>query len=276
MVKPEIAFIMRSDEMIDEFGLKRITVDTSYGPVDRCYVGNVYGTDIMVIYGRFNGQKVPSDMINYQQNIEAVKNMGINKLVGTFVVGGIDPIRREGTTYVLGDMVGMGNYHIQVNQQYGFHNVEMYIPFCESLTSQLEYAADKMPFKVIKNAIYVCFHGWPRIETKAELDFYNNMGWDVVGQTCDPESTIARLMGICYSAIAVQIDDPMHRENDIKQLNKNTKVNSNALSIKEYRKNTTAIILQLLKEYKNMECNKCCNLKRKNNSFKEFPEMFYE
>ena len=35
------------------------------------------------------------------------------------------------TTYVLGDLVGMGNYHISVNQQYGFHNAEMYRPFCE-------------------------------------------------------------------------------------------------------------------------------------------------
>ena len=113
MVKPEIAFIMRSDEMIKEFALKRITVDTSYGPVDRCFVGNVYNTDILVIYGRFNRQKTPSNMINYQQNIEAVKNMGISKLVGTYVVGGINPQREAGTAYVLGDLIGMGNYHIQ-------------------------------------------------------------------------------------------------------------------------------------------------------------------
>ena len=53
MFRPEVAFIMRSDEMIKEYNLKRITVDTSYGPVDRCYVGNVNGIDVLVIYGRF-------------------------------------------------------------------------------------------------------------------------------------------------------------------------------------------------------------------------------
>ena len=170
MFKPEIAFIMRSDEMIKEYDLKRVTVDTSYGPLDRCYIGNVYGTDIMVIYGRFNGQKVPSDMINYQHNIEAVRNMGCKNLIGTFVVGGIVPERRAGTTYVLGDLVGLGNYHISVDQRYGFHNAEMYRPFCENLTEQLISASKKMPFEVITDATYVCFHGWPRIETKAELD----------------------------------------------------------------------------------------------------------
>lgn len=275
MIKPEVAFIMRSDEIIKEYNLKRITVDTSYGPINRCYFGNVLGIDIMIIYGRFNGQKVPSDMINYQQNVEAVKNMGCKNLVGTFVVGGIVPNRNAGTTYVLGDIVGMGNYHIEVNQKYGFHNAEMYNPFCEELTSQLKQASEKMKFEVIKDAVYVCFHGWPRIETKAELNFYNKMGWDIVGQTCDPEATCARLAGLCYAGIAVQIDDPMHREKDIERFD-SKKANSNSLSISRYRKNTTSIIMQFLKDFRKNNCGKCCNLKRTNNSFKEFPEFMYE
>ncbi len=276
MFKPELAFIMRSDEMIEEFKLKRITIDTSYGPVDRCFVGTVYGKPVLVIYGRFNGQKVPSNQINYQQTIEAVVNLGCKNLIGTFVVGGIVPERPAGTTYVLGDLVGMGNYSISINQTYGFHNAEMYMPFCENLTRQLELAGSKMDFQVINNATYVCFHGWPRIETKAELTFYHKMGWDIVGQTCDPEATIARLYGLCYAGVAVQIDDPMHRSQDIAKLGNTAFPNTNSVSIKEYRKKTTAIILQFIKDYKENTCSKCRNLKRTNNSFREFPEYWYE
>ena len=101
------------------------------------------------------------------------------------------------------------------------------------------------------------------------------MGWDVVGQTCDPEATCARLAGLCYAGIAVQIDDPMHRETEIDTLD-GKKINSNAESISEYRKKTTAIIMQLLEDFRVNTCNKCCNLKRTNNSFKEFPEYMYE
>ena len=276
MLKPDLAFIMRSDEMIEEFNLKRITIDTSLGPVDRCFIGTVYGRAVLVIYGRFNGQKVPSNQINYQQTIEAVRNIGCKNLIGTFVVGGIVPERPAGTTYVLGDLVGQGNYSIKVDQTYGFHNAEMYKPFCENLTSQLEIAGSKMNFDVINNAIYVCFHGWPRIETKAELDFYNKMGWDIVGQTCDPEATLARLYGLCYAGIAVQIDDPMHRNQDIQNLGISKLPNTNSVSIKEYRKKTTAIILQFIKDFEQNTCSKCCNLKRTNNSFREFPEYWYE
>ena len=89
--KPKVALIMRNDEMIEKFNLKRVTIDTSFGPVDRCFEGYVYNVPVLVIYGRFNGQKVPSNEINFQQTIEAIKNRGVTKVIGTFVVGGINP-----------------------------------------------------------------------------------------------------------------------------------------------------------------------------------------
>ena len=275
MFRPEVAFIMRDDDVIKDFRLKRITVDTSFGPVDRCFIGSIYGVDVLIIYGRFNGQKVPSNMINYQQNIEVVKNMNCKNLIGTFVVGGISPSRKAGTTYILGDLVGMGNYSISVNQQFSFHNAEMFKPFCETITERLKEASKKMSFDVILDAVYVCFHGWPRIETKAELSFYNKMGWDIVGQTCDPEATSARLAGLCYAGIAVQIDDPLHREDVISNI-ETCNSNLHSKTIREYRKNTTAMVLQFLREYSINKCEKCARLKRTNNSFKEFPGFMYE
>src|SRR5574344_743987 len=102
--KPEIAIILRSDETIKKFDLKRVTINTSFGPVHRCYYGYIYNIPVLVIYGRFNGEKVPSNQINFQQTIEAVKNAGATKLIGTFVVGGINPKMSQGSVYVLGNM----------------------------------------------------------------------------------------------------------------------------------------------------------------------------
>lgn len=271
---PELAFIARCDDVITDWHLKRITIDTSYGPVDRCYIGNIYGRNVLIIYGRFNGQKVPSSMINYQQNIEAVKNTGCHNLIGTFAVGGIVPERPAGTVYILDDIIGMGNYNISVNQLNSFHNAEMYHPFCPCLKKGLQQAGKNMDFDVVEDAIYVCFHGWPRIETKAELNFYHKMGWDIVGQTGDPEATTARLAGLCYAGVAVQIDDPLHREQAALTDSEGSKVNSN--SIKEFRKKTTALIMQFIKEFQDSDCHHCQHLKRINNSFREFPDYVYE
>lgn len=274
--KPEVAIILRSDEVIKEFGLKRVTINTSYGPVHRCYIGNIHDVPVLVIYGRFNGEKVPSNQVNFEQTIEAVKNSGATKLIGTFVVGGINPEMPQGSVYVLGDLIGCGGYMINWNQNRTFHNAEMYEPFCSKLTEKLCLASRKMPFKVKENATYVCFYGYPRIETKAELDFYNRQGWDIVGQTCDPEATCARLNQICYAGIAVQIDDPTGRGEYINSLKNKNEKEAYVESIKSCRERTTKIILQFLKDYNGYECDICSKMSRKNKNFREFPDEFYE
>lgn len=274
--KPEIAIIMRSDEVIKEFNLKRVTINTSFGPVHRCFVGKIYDIPVLVIYGRFNSEKVPSSEINFEQTIEAVKNSGCKKLIGTFVVGGINPKMPQGSVYVLGDLVGMGNYNIHWNQNEPFHNAEMYEPFCPILTKKLCEASEKMPFPVKENATYVSFYGYPRIETKKELEFYNRQGWDIVGQTCDGEATCARLNQICYAAVAVQIDDPNSRKDYVDNLKVNKKKNQYVETIKSCRERTTKIVLQFLKDYKEEDCPVCSKMSRKNNNFREFPDYFYE
>lgn len=274
--KPEIAIIMRSDEVIKEFNLKRVTINTSFGPVHRCFVGKIYDVPVLVIYGRFNSEKVPSSEINFEQTIEAVKNSGCKKLIGTFVVGGINPKMPQGSVYVLGDLVGMGNYNIHWNQNEPFHNAEMYEPFCPILTKKLCEASEKMQFPVKQNATYVSFYGYPRIETKKELEFYNRQGWDIVGQTCDGEATCARLNQICYAAVAVQIDDPNSRKDYVDNLKVNKKKNQYVETIKSCRERTTKIVLQFLKDYKEESCPVCSKMSRKNNNFREFPDYFYE
>ncbi len=274
--KPEIAIIMRSDEVIKEFNLKRVTINTSFGPVHRCFVGKIYDVPVLVIYGRFNSEKVPSSEINFEQTIEAVKNSGCKKLIGTFVVGGINPKMPQGSVYVLGDLVGMGNYNIHWNQNEPFHNAEMYEPFCPILTKKLCEASEKMPFPVKQDATYVSFYGYPRIETEKELEFYNRQGWDIVGQTCDGEATCARLNQICYAAVAVQIDDPNSRKDYVDNLKVNKKKNQYVETIKSCRERTTKIVLQFLKDYKEESCPVCSKMSRKNNNFREFPDYFYE
>lgn len=274
--KPEVAIILRSDETIKKFNLKRVTINTSFGPVHRCYIGYIYNVPVLIIYGRFNGEKVPSSQINFQQTIEAVKNSGAKKLIGTFVVGGINPEMPQGSVYVLKDLVGAGNYNIAWNQNISFHNAEMYEPFCSILTNQLCEASRKMDFPVKEDATYVSFNGYPRIETKAELDFYNKMGWDIVGQTCDPEATLARLNQLCYAGVAVQIDDPNGRSKYISNLKSNQEAKAYVEDIKTCRERTTKIILQFLKDYKKYNCDICCKMSRKNKNFREFPDDFYE
>ena len=274
--KPKVALIMRNDDVIDRFNLKRVTVDTSYGPVNRCFEGYIYDVPVMLIYGRFNGQKVPSDGINSQQTIEAIKNRGITKVIATFVGGGLNPQMPQGSVYVLGDLIGLSGYHIDWNQNQSFHNAEMFEPFCPELTKKVCEAAKKMDFPVKTDATYVSVYGWPRLETKGELKFYNEMGWDIVGQTCDPEATLAKLNQMCYAAVAVQTDDPNTRKDYIDELEKKNQATEYVESIRSCRERTAKIVLQFLKDYTDFECTICKKMARKNKDFREFPDKYYE
>lgn len=274
--KPKIALIMRSDYVIEKFNLKRITINTSFGPVHRCFEGYIYNVPVLLVYGRFNGQKTPPDGINFEQTIEAIKNMGVAKVIGSFIVGGINPKMPQGSVYVLGDLIGMSGYHINWDKKYSFHNAEMYEPFCPELTKKVCEAAKKMGFPVKTDATYVSFYGWPRIETKGELRYFNNMGWDVVGQTCDPEATLAKLNKMCYAAIAVQVDDPNNRSDYIEGLKEHKPAVEYVETIRSCRERTTKIILQFLKDYNDYECPICKKMSRKNNDFREFPDKYYE
>lgn len=167
-------------------------------------------------------------------------------------------------------------YHINWNRNQSFHNAEMFEPFCPELTKRVCEAAKKMDFPVKTDATYVSNYGWPRIETKGELEFYNKMGWDVIGQTCDPEATLAKLYQMCYAAVAVQIDDPNSRSSYIGDLQKKEQATEYVESIKSCRERTSKIVLQFLKDYSDYDCPICKKMARKNKDFREFPDKYYE
>lgn len=82
----------------------------------------------------------------------------------------------------------------------------------KSLYDIVRNVARTETYKVIEDAVYVSFHGYPRIETKAELQFYKDQGWDIVGQTLDVEATLSKASGCHYVAIAASVDDSRIRE----------------------------------------------------------------
>ena len=82
----------------------------------------------------------------------------------------------------------------------------------KSLYDSVRNVARTETYKVIEDAVYVSFHGYPRIETKAELQFYKDQGWDIVGQTLDVEATLSKASGCHYVAIAASVDDSRIRE----------------------------------------------------------------
>lgn len=251
----EIGIVGRFDAKLLKHNFRRVMIPTEYGLMDRAFYGEVDGRTILVIYGRFDKTRSLSEDINFEKTQAAFNTAGIKTIIGTFVTGGIQKKYDIGSVFIISDLVGIGGYRQSLYKKTGFKNVDMYKPFCDELRSALIKGAKECDFEVNSSGIYVCFHGYPRIETKAELDHYENMGWDIVGQTLDPEATLARESGCCYAAVAVTIDDPKTRGEFLSGDEKARKKTQNA--IPEGRIKTTQVVFNTIKHIPPLKRRKC-------------------
>ena len=68
----DVAIIARCDKQIKELGLKKISLSTEYGDIDRVFVGDFKSTKIAVIYGRFDSIRGTSVDINFEKPQAAI------------------------------------------------------------------------------------------------------------------------------------------------------------------------------------------------------------
>lgn len=256
-IKPpvDIGIVGRFDTKLLKYKFKRIYIPTKYGLMDRAFYAIVEGKKVVVIYGRFDKNRTVSEDINFEKTQAAFNTVGAKTIIGTFVTGGIQKKHRIGDVFILSDLVGLGGYKKSLFREAGFKNVDMYIPFCEEIRKALIKGSKKCSFPVNTSGIYACFHGYPRIETKAELDFYEKNGWDIVGQTLDPEATLARESGCCYAAVAVTIDDPKTRKQFLEGNKKARNLIQNAIPKGRFK--TTEVVFNALKYIPPLEKRKC-------------------
>lgn len=212
----KVAVIARPDSFMEQSKAVQLVIETERNVHTRCYLAQSGEVPFLIVYGRFKRTRSTSRDIDFEGTQHVLSFLGIRVLVGTFVTGSIDKDARAGGIYVPHDFVGMGGYNQSRHRETGFRNVDMFTPFCGELRDEIAAASDTVPFSVSHRGVYVCFHGYPRIETSAELEFYCRMGWSIVGQTLDPEATLAREAGVHYVAMAVTIDDWAVRDRFLK------------------------------------------------------------
>lgn len=251
----EIGIVGRFDAELQKYKFKRVLIPTKYGLMDRMFWGIVEGRSVLVSYGRFDKERTISEDINFEKTQAAFNTAGVKTIIGTFVTGGIQKKYRIGSVFVVSDIVGLGGYRQSLFKEGGFKNADMFRPFCPELRKALIKASKKVKFSVYTKGIYACFHGYPRIETEAELNFYEKMGWDIVGQTLDPEATLARESRCCYAGVAVTIDDPKTRSKFLAGDKKARALTQGA--IPKGRLKTTELVFKALKYIPPLNKRKC-------------------
>ena len=187
-------------------GAHRRFVRTPYGePSCPMTLGTICGYPMVFLARHGHGHTIMPSAINYQANIWALKELGVNGIIAVGSVGSIHPSLVPGDLVIPDQVIDYtwGRASTFFGTQPG---VEMHVdfthPFDLSLRERLSGVADLLGFNIKTGGVYGCTQG-PRLETAAEIRRMASDGADVVGMTAMPEAVLARELGIPYAQLNV-------------------------------------------------------------------------
>jgi len=175
---------------------EKIEVETPYGNVVATHFKKGR-RDIFFISRHGKGHAKPAHAVNYHANIMAMKNMGIDAVIGISTVGSMKKRIKPGSIFIPNDFIDFTKRKTTFFDDVAIH-IDLSEPFCPIIRKILLDIAKKYD---AKEGIYVATEG-PHLETKAEISMLKKFG-DVVGMTLVPEAILAREAGICYASICL-------------------------------------------------------------------------
>ena len=183
-----------------------VELDTPYGaPSGPIRVGTLGGARVAFQARHGEGHSIAPHRINYRANIDALRQLGVTRVLALNTVGGITENwgpRVLGCPDQLIDYTwdriatfceedGSDVLHVDFGQ-----------PYTPALRAQVLAAAQRAGVTVVDGGCYAATQG-PRLETNAEIVRLRRDGCDLVGMTGMPEAGLAREAGLAYACLAI-------------------------------------------------------------------------
>lgn len=184
---------------------EKIALSTPYGePSDSYIIADFSGISMVFLPRHGESHSIPPHKINYRANIWGFKKLGVERIIATGATGSIDALMSPGTIIVPDQIIDMtsGREATFFNGEEGVVHIDFTEPYCPDLRNTIIEAGNALGINLRKSGTYLCTNG-PRLETKAEIEFYSQIRADIVGMTAMPEACLAREAEICYASIAI-------------------------------------------------------------------------
>jgi 5'-deoxy-5'-methylthioadenosine phosphorylase len=184
------------------------SVNTKYGQA--LVTSGVWG-DVSIEFVTRHGVKhtVPPSMVNYRANIQALKDLGVTKVIAINVVGSIDPELKAGDLQIITDFIdftsGRESTFFDGTQPDGVKHTDVVDAYDVEIGAVMTQAGRELGIDIKQGGVYAGFNG-PRFETPAEIRLAALAGATVVGMTGCPEATLACEAGLRYAAIALSVN----------------------------------------------------------------------
>lgn len=186
---------------------KTIRISTKYGETsDAITIGTIGGRKVAFLPRHGSKHTIPPHKVPYRANIEALKSLGVKRIIATNAVGSLRPDYKPGEIAIFDQFVNMthGRHDTFFDEDTVAH-ISTAHPYCAELRTLAAALVKKNGIPVHESGTIVVING-PRFSTKAESKFFSSQGFDMIGMTQYPEVTLAREHGICYLGIGVITD----------------------------------------------------------------------
>ena len=161
------------------------------------------------------GHKLSPSAINYQANIDCLKQCGVTDIISLSAVGSLKESLNPGTFVIVDQFIDR-----TINRKKSFFNegIVAHVPMSEPTSKELMLLSkknlDKLNISNVFGGTYLAMEG-PQFSTKAESNLYRQWGCDVIGMTNMPEAKLSREAEMRYCSISMVTDyDCWHQDHE--------------------------------------------------------------
>lgn len=185
---------------------RREVVYTPYGePSGPLTYGTLCGKEVVFLPRHGYGHTIPPHMINYRANLQALKQIGVKKVIAVAAVGGIRADLVPGSIVIPDQIVDYTWARAHTFFEGGdtpVTHIDFTHPYSAELRALLLKGCASAGLACSNQATYGATQG-PRLETAAEINRMERDGCGIVGMTGMPEAALAAELGLAYATCAV-------------------------------------------------------------------------
>ena len=191
-------FVQLRDKQIE-------SVVTDFGPV-HIERGVLNGTPFLFLPRHGNPPRFPPHKINYQANIKALQQLGVDEIIAITAVGSVEKGLRVGDLIIPDQIIDYtyGRMHTFFDDK--ISHIDFSYPFDERIRQKLSDTVVQIPDCPYEGVgVYGCTQG-PRLETAAEIRKLRADGCTIVGMTAMPEAALARELDVRYAQLSFVVN----------------------------------------------------------------------
>lgn len=183
------------------------TMNTPFGePSAPLNYGVVGEREVVFLSRRCSDTPMPPHRVNFRANIWALRDAGVQTIIATAAVAGIDPSYKPGDLVLPDQLIDYtyGRENTFFGEDDKIVQIDFSKPYSEELRQQIIQKSQTLNLPIHYPATYGITQG-PRYETLAEIKKLSQDGCHLVGMTGMPEATLARELELNYVTIGIVV-----------------------------------------------------------------------